>query len=88
MKPAHKDLHDRRPVWVALSDLFLDTDTSLARTGRVGTLVASPYSLDELQQIFVDEVYSVCRSNFLGISGDWPDFDAEWLEVFHGTIIL
>jgi hypothetical protein len=80
MKPAHEDLEHRRPAWQALSDLFLDTDTSLARTWRVGILAASPYSLDELQQILVDEVYPVCRSNLFSIAGEWAGFDPEWLE--------
>jgi hypothetical protein len=80
MKPAPDDLEHRRPVWEALSDLFLDTDTSLARSWRVGILAASPYSLDELQQILIDEVYPVCRSNRFSIAGEWAGFDPEWLE--------
>jgi len=80
MKPAHEDLEHRQPVWEALSDLFLDTDTSLARTWRVGILAASPYSLDELQQILVDEVYPVCRSNLFSIAGEWAGFDLGWLQ--------
>lgn len=80
MKPAHEDLEHRRPVWEALSDLFLDTDTSLARAWRAGILAASPYSLDELQQILVDEIYPVCRSNLFSIAGEWAGFDPEWLE--------
>jgi hypothetical protein len=80
MKPAHEDLGNRRPVWEALSDLFLDTDTSLARGWRVGVLAASPYSLDELQEILVDEVYPVCRSNLFSIAGEWVGFGPEWLQ--------
>jgi hypothetical protein len=80
MKLAHQDLDHRRPVWLALSDLFLDTDTSLARTWRVGILAGSPYSLDELQQILTDEVYPVCWSNLFSIAGEWAGFDPEWLE--------
>jgi len=73
-------MEHRRPVWEALSDLFLDTDTSLARSWRVGILAASPYSIDELQGILVDEVYPVCRSNLFGVAGEWVGFDPEWLE--------
>ena len=74
------DLECRRPVWEALSSLFLDTDTSLSRTWRVGILAASPYSIEELQQILIDEVYPVCRSNLWQIAGEWLGFDAQWLE--------
>ena len=67
-------------MWGALSDLFLDTDTSLARSWRVGILAASPYSIEELQEILVDEVYPVCRSNLCSVAGEWVGFDPEWLE--------
>jgi len=80
MKPAHEDLEHRVPVWEALSDLFLDTDTSFARTWRVAILAASPYSIGELQKILVDEVYPVCRSNLFSIAGEWAGFDPEWLQ--------
>jgi hypothetical protein len=80
MKPANEDLQHRRPVWGALSGLFLDTDTSLARVWRIETLAASPYSMDELQEILVDEVYPVCRPNLFTIAGEWAGFDPEWLE--------
>ncbi|MCW5552435.1 MAG: hypothetical protein KIS67_09730 [Verrucomicrobiae bacterium] len=80
MKAAPEDLEHRRPVWEALSDLFLDTDISLARSWRVGILAASPYSIEELHEILVDEVYPVCRSNLFSIAGEWAGFDPEWLE--------
>jgi hypothetical protein len=80
VKPAHQDLEHRRPVWGALSDLFLDTDTSLARAWRVGILAASPYSIEEFQAILLDEVSPVCRSNFVSVAGEWAGFDPEWLE--------
>jgi len=80
MKHALDDLDHRRPVWEALSDLFLDTDTSLSRSWRIGILAASPYSIEELQQILIDEVYPVCRSNLWQIAGEWAGFDLQWLE--------
>lgn len=80
VKPADDDLEHRRPVWQALSGLFLDTDTSIDRSRRVGILAASRYSIYELQEILVDEVYPVCRSNLFSIAGEWAGFDPEWLE--------
>jgi hypothetical protein len=80
VKPAPEDLEHRRPVWQALSDLFLDTDTSISRSWRVNILSASPYSIDELQEILLDEIYPVCRSNLLSPAGEWIGFDPEWLE--------
>ena len=80
MKLTTKDLEYRRPVWEALSDLFLDTDNSFTHPGRIAGLVASPYSLDELERILIDEVYPVCGSNLFSIAGEWTGFDPQWLE--------
>jgi hypothetical protein len=44
--PAHEDLASRRPVWEALSDMFLDTDTSLSRQWRAERLAGSTYTVD------------------------------------------
>jgi hypothetical protein len=74
------DLRARRPVWEALSTLFLDTDTSLDREWRAKLLAASPYSLVELEQILIDEVYPICAGNLLSIAGEWAGFDPAWLE--------
>jgi hypothetical protein len=78
--PAAEDLDNRRPVWDALSSLFLDTDTSLSREWRVQLLSASPYSLEQLHHILVDEVYPICRWNLLSVAGEWAGFDLAWLE--------
>lgn len=49
--PAAEDLVSRRPVWEALSELFLDTDRSLLRISRVEVLARSPYSVEQLELI-------------------------------------
>ena len=74
------DLTQRRPVWSALSELFLDTDIAPTRHHIVQVLAASPYSIDELEQILIREVYPVCRGNLSGVAGAWSGFDEEWLE--------
>jgi len=80
VKAASEDLANRRPVWEALSDLFLDTDVSLARQSRIDTLAASPYSLEEIERILIDEVYPICKYNLLSVAGAWSGFDQAWLE--------
>ncbi len=75
------DIDRRRPVWSALSDLFLDTDVSLLREHTAKVLAASPYSIQRLEQVLVDEVYPACRLNlFAWPGGEWAEFDSEWLE--------
>ena len=77
--PAVEDLAAREPVWAALSDMFLDTDTSLSRHWRAEQLAASPYSIEQLEHILVDEVYPICKYNLMSVAGEWEGFDPEWL---------
>jgi hypothetical protein len=74
------EIEVRRPVWDALSTLFLDTDVSLDLEHRARTLAASPYSIVELERILVDEVFPVCSWNLLSVAGEWAGFDQGWLE--------
>jgi hypothetical protein len=60
--------------------MFLDTDVSLFREWRIEKLADSPYTVPELQQILVDEVYPVCGWNLFIIAGEWAGFDMNWLE--------
>src|SRR4051812_25137369 len=73
-----EELADRRPVWTALSDLFLDTDTTLFVDSTARALANSPYSADELELILLDEVYPAVRDNWLW--WEWEGFDPAWLE--------
>ena len=59
LKYPEDDLPDRRAAWAPLSDLFLDTDTSLTRSWRAQTLAATPYSIEQLEFILVQEVYPI-----------------------------
>lgn len=74
------DLSARRPVWEALSTLFLDTDVRIMREDRARVLAGSPYSIETIEAILIDEVYPVCRGNLLSIAGEWNAFDVDWLE--------
>ena len=80
MKLAAEDLVNRRPVWEALSELFIDTEISLNRLWRVDALAASPYSIEELEHILIDEVYPICKYNLFSVAGEWAGFDLAWLE--------
>ena len=80
-RPSTPDLEARRPVWSALSELFLDTSFTNADIDRIArTLAASPYSEAELNNILLWEVYPACHTNLYWIAGEWSGFDARWLE--------
>jgi hypothetical protein len=81
MKQAPDDLEARRPVWWALSDLFLDTELDeLAYNYIAQTCVDSPYSPKECAEILWHVVYPICIGNLFSMTGVWGAFDQEWLE--------
>jgi hypothetical protein len=71
---------NRRPVWCALSDLFLDTEITPNTIAYIAqTLHSSPYSLEECEYILWHEVYPVCIRNMYSVAGEWVYFDEDWL---------
>lgn len=81
MLAARDDLPHRRPVWEALSRLFLDTEldeTDLEHIAAI--LAASLYTDPELSAIYHREVRPVCRVNLWVVAGVWSGFDGAWLE--------
>jgi hypothetical protein len=79
MRHPHEDLAAREPVWDALSTLFLDTDVSLSREWRSEILAASPYTMQELEEILAEEISPVCSWNKISVAGEWAGFDPDWL---------
>jgi len=69
----------RRAVWIAMSDLFLDTDVRLFYVSTARVCAESPYSQEELERIFREEVAPVLEPNLLVAAGEWAGFDEEWL---------
>ena len=78
-KLTNAEIAARRPVWVALSDLFLDTDVSLSYEYTAQICARSEYTLDELKQILINEVAPVVSVNLFSMAGEWAGFDEEWL---------
>ncbi len=77
----HKDLENRRPVWNALSELYLDAELDACDKRYLARVLASsPYSLLELSEILSSEVHPVVHWNLRCVAGAWSGFDPEWLE--------
>lgn len=71
----------RRPVWAALSELFLDTELDeLDRTRIAEVLSRSGYARAEIEAILYDEVYPILIWNLRSAAGVWDGFDQAWLE--------
>lgn len=77
---AINDLEERKTIWFALSDLFLDTDVTLSYDYIIRVCASSKYSIDELAMILKDEVAPACSSNLYCVAGEWAGFDEDWLQ--------
>ena len=69
----------RIPIWIALSDLYLDTDVALSHDCIARTLAVSPYSLDDLHEMLMYDVHPALYPNLLSVAGEWAGFDEAWL---------
>jgi hypothetical protein len=65
------ELDRRRPVWVALSDVFLDTETRWFFPRIARALAESGYEPDELVRIWRREAVPEFGTNLLSIAGEW-----------------
>ena len=75
-----KTLSLRKPLWSALSDLFLDTELQDADLSYIALkMKESSYSLDEITDILMTEVFPVCISNLNPVAGIWEGFEGESL---------
>ncbi len=75
-----EELQRRRPLWTALSELWLDTEIDTVDIQRIAQVVAeSNYSLAKLNEIYLYEVAPVVGANLLVPAGAWQGFDEEWL---------
>lgn len=79
MAVSRGDRDARIPVWIALSELYLDTDVSAFHAAIAETLAASPYSPAELRAILIDDVHPALHPNLLSVAGEWAGFDDVWL---------
>lgn len=80
-----EDLASRTPVWVAMTEFFLDTELTLVTLSHIAaTCAASPYSIRELERIMFTEVWPAFLPNLLSVAGEW----AGWEEAFVQRRIL
>jgi len=79
MLPPDKDLDDRRPVWDALQMFWMDTDPAIFLETGARVCARSKYSLDEIEQIYWNEVQPAVEFNLKSVAGEWTGFEIEWL---------
>jgi hypothetical protein len=81
-------LRGRRPVWEAMSDLFLDTEVRWQLHFVARACASSPYEPEQLDHIFWVEVFPLAIGNLLQVAGEWAmlvlDEQALIRRAFHG----
>ena len=70
---------ERKSVWLALSDLFLDTDVTVNYDYITRVCAESLFTIDELEMILKCEVAPVVLPNLSNITGEWIGFNEDWL---------
>lgn len=69
----------RVPVWMALSQLYLDCAPDDEHATMARTLAVSPYSLDQLRSMLFDDVHPALRANPWSVAGVWSGLEEPWL---------
>lgn len=74
------DIEQRKPIWIALSEFYLDTELDDATLRHISFIIIdSPYTFKEVKRINKYEIFPVLQSNLLSPAGVWAGFDEEWL---------
>ncbi len=74
------EIRTRRPVWIALSDLWLDTELQDHDLDHIATVLRdSGYDRETLDRILAEEVAPVVYLNLYAVAGVWTGFDPDWL---------
>lgn len=78
------DDSDRHAVWIALSDLWLDTELQDRDLDHIAAaLHRSPFALEEIDTVHWREVAPALWGNLFppNVAGVWDAFDPDWLIV-------
>lgn len=75
-----QQLGQRRPIWDALGDLYLDTDTRPGLPHMACVLAESGLDEAELEAVWLEEVTPALAFNLTLVAGGWAGFDQGWLE--------
>ena len=71
-----KDIARRSPVWVAMSELFLDTSLTKQELSQITEAIRTAgFTADEAEGILLDEVAPIFGWNLLSVAGEWLPWD-------------
>tara|TARA_R110002072_G_scaffold174802_19_gene330605 strand:- start:19891 stop:20259 length:369 start_codon:yes stop_codon:yes gene_type:complete len=74
------DFETRKTLWLALSELYLDTEISESTLYSIEKAAKkNDVSFETLFKINKEEVFPVLFKNGLSVAGVWTGFDESWL---------
>ena len=80
MRKTTYNINERKPIWISLSEFYLDTELDKADFRNIAfKIIESPYSLQEVKRINKYEVFPILQRNLLSIAGEWSGFNEKWL---------
>jgi hypothetical protein len=82
LKPAalsQDEINRRVPLWMALADLFLDTEDALFITNVAKVANRNGFILSEVDTILRWEVRPALYHNLLSVAGEWAGWEEDWL---------
>ena len=75
-----QEINRRKPVWVAISEFYLDSELEEKDILRLAEILKeSEYSIIELKRINYEEVAPVVSPNLMSSAGVWSGIDEVWL---------
>ncbi len=81
MELPKSNLETHFPLWVAFSDLFLDTEITDSDLRYIATVIKeSSFSPEEVIEILWLEVFPALCDNLRIVAGEWAGFDEKWLK--------
>lgn len=69
----------RQQLWIALANLFLDTDVTLFYADINRVIAEQGCSDSEVERVLIDEVEPALRDNLTCLAGEWSAFDDAWV---------
>ena len=73
-------LHRRKPLWVALSDLCLDTEMTDGTIAYIARVIREQgFTFEEAERIGFEEVFPALIDNLYQVAGEWAGFNEEWV---------
>ncbi len=80
MKKISYNIDERKPIWLALSQLYLDTELQGFDFQNIANIInQSPYNLEQVKKIDRLEVFPILYANLIVTAGVWDEFDSDWL---------